>query len=92
MAFRLARNLLIDEFRKQQKFVELEDNQLFAESQDASYHYDYEAFDKALMALSFVQREALTLQQEGFSLEELLQSHKVTQRPLKLGCDMPVKT
>ncbi|MCF2848990.1 RNA polymerase sigma factor [Pseudoalteromonas sp. ACER1] len=70
--FRLARNLLIDEFRKQQKFVELEDNQLFAESQDASYHYDYEAFDKALMALSFVQREALTLQQEGFSLEDIV--------------------
>ena len=52
--FRLARNLLIDEFRKQQKFVELEDNQLFAEAHDASYNYDFEAFDKALMGLSFV--------------------------------------
>lgn len=70
--FRLARNLLIDEFRKQQKFVELEENQLLAEVNDAQYHYDYKAFDKALLSLSFVQREALTLQQEGFSLEEIV--------------------
>ena len=34
-------------------------------------HISYEAFNTALKELSFVQREAITLQQEGFSLADI---------------------
>ncbi|WP_283711050.1 RNA polymerase sigma factor [Pseudoalteromonas prydzensis] len=70
--FRLARNALIDEFRKQQRFVELEDDTAIA-APDTQLGFDYDAFNHALMQLSFVQREALSLQQEGFSLEDIQQ-------------------
>ena len=68
--FRLARNALIDEFRKQQRFVELEVDAAIAAAQDGP-SFDYDSFNHALMQLSFVQREALTLQQEGFSLDDI---------------------
>ncbi|KPH64562.1 RNA polymerase sigma factor [Pseudoalteromonas porphyrae] len=70
--FRLARNALIDEFRKQQRFVELEDNTVIV-APNSEQTFDYAAFNSALMQLSFVQREALSLQQEGFSLEDIQQ-------------------
>ncbi|KAF7765435.1 RNA polymerase sigma-70 factor, ECF subfamily [Pseudoalteromonas undina] len=81
--FRLARNTLIDEYRKQQHFVELDENsQLPAQNNNQSEltssdshigdtYISYEAFNAALKQLSFVQREAITLQQEGFSLADI---------------------
>ncbi len=68
--FRLARNALIDEYRKQQRFVVLEENTAITATQ-AEPSFDYDSFNHALMQLSFVQREALTLQQEGFSLDDI---------------------
>ena len=70
--FRLARNALIDEYRKQQRFVELEENTAMPAAQTEP-NFDYDSFNRALMQLSFVQREALTLQQEGFSLDDIQQ-------------------
>ncbi|WP_409423845.1 sigma-70 family RNA polymerase sigma factor [Pseudoalteromonas sp. RW-H-Ap-1] len=81
--FKLARNTLVDEYRKQQRFVELDENsQLPAQNDNQSEltssdshigdtHISYEAFNTALKQLSFVQREAITLQQEGFSLVDI---------------------
>ncbi|WP_372860650.1 RNA polymerase sigma factor, partial [Pseudoalteromonas sp.] len=81
--FKLARNTLIDEFRKQRRFVELDENsQLPAQNNNQSEltssdshigdtHISYETFNTALKQLSFVQREAITLQQEGFSLADI---------------------
>jgi len=82
--FKLARNTLIDEYRRQQHFVELEENTYLAAQNDksendltsgdshiGSSNISYEAFDAALKQLSFVQREAITLQQEGFSLTDI---------------------
>ncbi|WP_282115302.1 sigma-70 family RNA polymerase sigma factor [Pseudoalteromonas arctica] len=92
--FKLARNTLIDEYRRQQHFVELDENTHLAAQNDKSEsdltsgdltsgnsHIDnlnigssnisYKAFDAALKQLSFVQREAITLQQEGFSLTDI---------------------
>ena len=81
--FRLARNTLVDEYRKQQHFVELDENsQLPAQNNNQNEltnsdshigdtHISYEAFNAALKQLSFVQREAITLQQEGFSLADI---------------------
>ena len=76
--FKLARNTLIDEYRKQQHFVELDENSLQplqsanqSELTNSDSHISYEAFNTALKELSFVQREAITLQQEGFSLADI---------------------
>ncbi|WP_165725207.1 sigma-70 family RNA polymerase sigma factor [Pseudoalteromonas sp. SA25] len=87
--FKLARNTLIDEYRRQQHFVELDENTHLAAQNDKSEsdltsgnsHIDnlnigssnisYKAFDAALKQLSFVQCEAITLQQEGFSLTDI---------------------
>ncbi|HDZ34908.1 MAG TPA: sigma-70 family RNA polymerase sigma factor [Pseudoalteromonas sp.] len=77
--FKLARNTLIDEYRKQQHFVELDENTHLAAQNDknesgltiGSSNISYIAFDAALKQLSFVQREAITLQQEGFSLADI---------------------
>ncbi|NMP80115.1 sigma-70 family RNA polymerase sigma factor [Pseudoalteromonas arctica] len=87
--FKLARNTLIDEYRRQQHFVELDENTHLAAQNDksesdlnssdltsgyshiGSSNISYKAFDAALKQLSFVQREAITLQQEGFSLTDI---------------------
>ncbi|MBD0412818.1 sigma-70 family RNA polymerase sigma factor [Pseudoalteromonas sp. EKP108] len=87
--FKLARNTLIDEYRRQQHFVELDENTHLAAQNDksendltsgdltskdshiGSSNISYEAFYAALKQLSFVQREAITLQQEGFSLADI---------------------
>jgi RNA polymerase sigma factor (sigma-70 family) len=79
--FKLARNTLVDEYRKQQRFVELDENtHLPAQQNEQSITHSisnnisnisYAAFDSALKQLSFVQREAITLQQEGFSLSDI---------------------
>lgn len=72
--FTMARNALIDEFRKTKRWVEL-DNQ----HEEVSTYTpilekkgDVQAlFDEALMILPFQQREAFCLQQEGFSLSDI---------------------
>ncbi|WP_165727234.1 MULTISPECIES: sigma-70 family RNA polymerase sigma factor [unclassified Pseudoalteromonas] len=87
--FKLARNTLIDEYRKQQHFVELDESTHLpaqnhksesdlnssdltsGDSHIGSSNISYDAFDAALKQLSFVQREAITLQQEGFSLTDI---------------------
>jgi len=87
--FKLARNTLIDEYRRQQHFVELDENTHLAAQNDksesdlnssdltsgdshiGSSNISYDAFDAALKQLSFVQLEAITLQQEGFSLTDI---------------------
>ncbi|WP_165735830.1 sigma-70 family RNA polymerase sigma factor [Pseudoalteromonas sp. C8] len=77
--FKLARNTLIDEYRRQQHFVELDENTHLAAQNDksesgltiGSSNISYDTFDAALKQLSFVQREAITLQQEGFSLADI---------------------
>ena len=75
--FKLARNTLVDEYRKQQRFVELDENTHLPAQQNEQgnnnsiSNINYQAFDSALKQLSFVQREAITLQQEGFSLADI---------------------
>lgn len=72
--FTMARNALIDEFRKTKRWVELE-NQHEELSSDITIlsHTDniQSQFDEALMALPFAQREAFCLQHEGFSLSDI---------------------
>ncbi len=74
--FTLARNSLIDELRRQQRwqFVEI-DESLHLTSTEYAQLQQYEnlqlVFDQLLNKLPFNQREVFVLQQEGFSLDEI---------------------
>jgi len=72
--FKIARNLLIDHFRKQQKwdFLSGSEDEIAAPSADNYLKEEkLTAFNKALLSLPVVQREAFIFQQEGFSLQEI---------------------
>lgn len=74
--FTMARNALIDEFRKQNRTSELDDSYLESSDNDVlEKSIDKESiahsFDKALLDLPFKQKEAFCLQQEGFSIGEI---------------------
>ncbi|MFC4698705.1 RNA polymerase sigma factor [Glaciecola siphonariae] len=74
--FRVGRNALIDEFRKQNRVCHLLEEHLTEDGtrQEDILEQDIQlCFDRALMALPFLQREAFCLQQEGFSLEQIAQ-------------------
>lgn len=70
--FTIARNLLIDEFRKHNRLQTLDteivsDNKTqWDDAQDLQ-----RAFDNALAKLPWLQREAFVLQQEGFGIAEI---------------------
>ncbi|MBQ4852352.1 RNA polymerase sigma factor [Pseudoalteromonas sp. MMG012] len=66
--FSIARNALIDELRKTKRIVQLDDTTLIAAQSDNS-HID--TLYQAMTQLPFLQREALMLQLEGFSLQEI---------------------
>ncbi|MBN7823851.1 RNA polymerase sigma factor [Bowmanella dokdonensis] len=69
--FTLARNLMMDEFRRLQRqpvseYLETPDTQMDFTDSDIQGR-----FDQALAALPFLQREAFVLQQEGFGLQDI---------------------
>jgi RNA polymerase sigma factor (sigma-70 family) len=72
--FTMARNALIDEFRKTKRWVELsnqhEEISVFTPKIENQGNIQT-LFDEALMFLPFQQREAFCLQQEGFSLSDI---------------------
>lgn len=79
--FTLGRRTLIDEFRKLQRFDELQEQHLpiddkapeqsiVKEQQESAFE---ERFKQALGNLPFLQKEAFCLQQEGFSLSDIAQ-------------------
>lgn len=73
--FTIGRRMLIDELRKQQRFVTDEyDDAVHASTDRAAPNEldnDLARFNDAVNALPFEQREAFCLQQEGFSLAEI---------------------
>lgn len=75
--FSIGRNLLIDDLRQQQRLQTLDDSasqQLVDHASafiNSEQHDLASAFDQALLALPFAQREAFCLQQEGFSLQQI---------------------
>lgn len=69
--FTIARHALIDEFRKTNH---TESNETVIDNlthSDTPIQGLAQAFDRALLALPFEQREAFCLQQEGFGLQEI---------------------
>jgi len=75
--FTIARNTLVDELRRQQKWQwqELSPEQLTSENLEKSVTEQERltCFNRALAQLSFHQREAFIFQQEGFSVLEICQ-------------------
>ena len=81
--YTIARHALIDEFRKTNRLRSFEESNSLEDDSAAALVVLEEAkqnqttkdislaFDEALNKLSFEQREAFCLQQEGFSLEEI---------------------
>ncbi|MBF7074774.1 RNA polymerase sigma factor [Glaciecola sp. MH2013] len=95
--FTLGRRTLIDEYRKQNRFVELDEQEIVPQAAIASEQISTEAtvsnaelnsdfldaYDRALSKLSFVQKEAFCLQQEGFSLAEIASITNMEQESIK---------
>lgn len=73
--FTLGRNLMIDEFRRNNRWqtIELEGDELTTANLTDSIIGENELarFDYILENLSFLQKEAFILQKEGFSLSEI---------------------
>lgn len=72
--FTLARNQLIDEFRRNKHQIDDSESHLFEQPAiDANIDNENikELFDKALLSLVFEQKETFCLQQEGFSLLDI---------------------
>ena len=73
--FTIARNTLIDEFRRQQKWQSqlLDENKMLTVNLEKSLQAAdrLTQFNAALEQLPFLQREAFIFQQEGFSLNEI---------------------
>jgi RNA polymerase sigma factor (sigma-70 family) len=67
--FTMGRNILIDEIRKVSRF-ESHDIDVGCEQELMPLNLK-EAFSQQLLALPFEQREAFSLQQEGFGLQEI---------------------
>ncbi|AZQ86161.1 sigma-70 family RNA polymerase sigma factor [Colwellia sp. Arc7-635] len=73
--FTIARNTLIDEFRRQKKWQSqlLDENKMLTASLEKSIQASSRLtqFNAALAQLPFLQREAFIFQQEGFSVLEI---------------------
>ena len=69
--FTLARNLLIDEYRKQKNTSDDLDTLCAEQPPQALEGELLQRFNGALQQLPFAQREAFCLQQEDFSLEDI---------------------
>lgn len=74
--FAIGRNLLIDEFRRQQRWQGSDEVDLLVDPKPSTQHVLQQAqkqhkLSQAIASLPFVQREALMLQLEEFSVEQI---------------------
>ncbi|MFA3792705.1 RNA polymerase sigma factor [Aliiglaciecola sp. SL4] len=70
--FTVARNILVDEFRRTNRCESLTDKPMEQLKTAFDFTDPIETiFDKTLMSLPFEQRESFCLQQEGFGLQEI---------------------
>lgn len=84
--FTIARNALIDEFRKTNRWVELENQYDEVDNNQTTLTNTDDIqtlFDQALVILPFEQREAFCLQQEGFSLSDIATMTNSKQETIK---------
>lgn len=85
--FTIARNTLIDELRKQNKWQHIEFDDQVASTQNPEKYIEKEkqlaVFNKAIIALPYLQREAFIFQQEGFSLLQISELTNESQETIK---------
>ena len=89
--FTIARNTLIDELRKQQKwqYQELEDSHIKSPQlteqiiNEMTNEQQLVQFNRLIEALPFHQREAFIFQQEGFTLKEIAMLTNENQETIK---------
>jgi len=81
--FTIARNALHDDHRYRNKFVALEDDVNLTTSSHSSDQEDAKHLYQTICLLPFEQKEALTLQLEGFSLEEIALITTTNQETIK---------
>ena len=87
--YTLARNTLIDEIRKQKHHANIDDNEWHLAAEASSEHADSIWLQQQLAQLPFLQREAVCLQLEGFSNDDIATmthaSLETVKSRLKLG-------
>ncbi|WP_077339037.1 RNA polymerase sigma factor [Pseudocolwellia agarivorans] len=85
--FTIARNTLIDELRKQNRWQHIEfEDQIATENsleQQLETKDKLAQFNQALSTLPFLQKEAFILQQEGFSLSQISDLTSESQETIK---------
>lgn len=82
--FTLARNLLMDEYRRTQRYPVLEESDICDEGSPSCPDGDIlPAFSHALDDLPFYQREAFVLYQEGFGVQDIAQITRENQETIK---------
>ena len=83
--FTVGRNTLFDEFRKQNRYQDLFDDQTEADplNQDTLDNDIQTRFKQVLENLPFKQREAFVLQQEGFSILQIAQITQEKEQTIK---------
>lgn len=83
--FTIGRNLLLDELRKNKRFVDTEQAELteMVTELDGSDRLTLEDFNRALEQLPFYQREAMMLMQENFGLKEISEITNTPQETIK---------
>jgi len=85
--FTIARNSLIDELRKQNRWQHIEFDDQIPCSQNLEQNIEKEnklaQFNQAILALPFLQREAFIFQQEGFSLIQISALTNESQETIK---------
>lgn len=85
--FTIARNTLIDELRKQNKWQYIEFDDQVPSSPNLEQYIEKEnqlvVFNQAILALPYLQREAFIFQQEGFSLLEISELTNESQETIK---------
>lgn len=78
--FKIARNTLVDEFRKAGKWVSIEEMEFISNVSPegiVNREKEVDQFKAVLYSLPFLQREAFIMQQEGLSLREIAQITQV---------------
>lgn len=80
--FAIARNAMLDELRKQKRLTDLTEIDDI-ESVDSLETQSHQTLYDAIKSLPFAQREAISLQLEGFSLAEIAQITDVANETVK---------
>ncbi|TMP25106.1 RNA polymerase sigma factor [Pseudoalteromonas rubra] len=81
--FKVARNALIDELRRQKKLAYMESPEQHIPAQTEREKQSHQPLYNAILSLPLAQREAISLQLEGFSLQQIASITDSAQETIK---------